>query len=58
VRGHSSPSGVRLDSYTAAGDGHRILEWPRFYELGSTGKGSSTGYGLIDGEGVDDVHCK
>jgi hypothetical protein len=38
VRGHSSPSGVRLHSYTAPGVGHRILEWPRSYELEVNGE--------------------
>jgi hypothetical protein len=59
VRGHSSPSGLRLHSYTAHGDGHGILEWPRFYALEVNGERLVDWVrGLIDGERVDDVHCK
>jgi hypothetical protein len=59
VRGHSSPSGVRLHSYTAPGVGHGILEWSRFYELEVNGERLVDWVrGLIDGERVDDVHCK
>ncbi len=52
-------TGVVLHSYTAPGDGHRILEWPRFYELEVNGeKLVDWVTRLIEGEPVDDVHCQ
>ena len=50
---------VVLHSYTAPGDGHRILEWPRFYELEVNGeKLVEWVRRLIEGKPVDDVHCQ
>jgi Pectinacetylesterase len=50
--------GVVLHSYTAPGDGHRILEWPNFYELEVNGeKLVDWVTRLIEGKPVDDVHC-
>ena len=52
-------AGVVLHSYTAPGDGHRILEWPRFYELEVNGeKLVDWVTRLIEGKPVDDVHCQ
>jgi hypothetical protein len=52
-------AGVVLHSYTAAGNGHRILEWPRFFELEVNGeKLVDWVRRLIAGKPVDDVHCK
>jgi hypothetical protein len=52
-------AGVVLHSYTAPGDGHGILEWPRFYELNVNGvKLVDWVRRLIDGKPVDDVHCR
>jgi Pectinacetylesterase len=52
-------AGVVLHSYTAPGDGHRILEWPRFYELEVNGEKLVDWVSrLIEGEPVDDVHCR
>jgi hypothetical protein len=51
-------AGVVLHSYTAPGDGHRILEWPRFYELEVNGDRLVDWVdALIEGKSVDDVHC-
>ena len=51
-------AGVVLHSYTARGDGHRILEWPTFYELQVNGEKFVDWVSrLIEGETVDDVHC-
>ena len=47
------------ERYTAPGDGHRILEWPTFYELEVNGdKLVDWVTRLIEGEPVDDVHCQ
>jgi hypothetical protein len=52
-------AGVVLHSYTAPGDGHGILEWPRFYELEVNGeKLVDWVTRLIEGKPVDDVHCQ
>jgi Pectinacetylesterase len=52
-------AGVVLRSYTAAGDGHRLFEWPAFYEVEVNGvKLVDWVSRLIEGERVDDVHCK
>jgi len=52
-------AGVDLHSYTAPGDGHRILEWPTFYKLKVNGKWLVDWVDrLIEGKPVDDVHCK
>ena len=52
-------AGVILHSYTAPGDGHRILEWPTFYEVEVNGERFVDWVTrLIEGEPVDDVHCK
>jgi hypothetical protein len=52
-------TGVVLQSYTAPGDGHGILEWPRFYEMEVNGEKLVDWVSrLIAGEPVDDVHCK
>jgi hypothetical protein len=52
-------AGVALHSYTAPGDGHGILEWPTFYELEVNGeKLVDWVTRLIEGEPVDDVHCR
>jgi Pectinacetylesterase len=52
-------AGVVQHSYTAPGDGHRILEWPTFYELEVNGeKLVDWVTRLIEGEPVDDVHCQ
>jgi Pectinacetylesterase len=51
-------AGVDLRSYTAPGDGHGILEWPKFYGLEVNGeKLVDWVTRLIDGKPVDDVHC-
>jgi hypothetical protein len=51
-------AGVAQHSYTAPGDGHGILEWPRFYELEVNGvKLVDWVAGLIAGDQVDDVRC-
>ena len=51
-------TGVVQHSYTAPGDGHRILEWPRFYELEVNGERLVEWVdALIAGEPIDDVHC-
>jgi hypothetical protein len=52
-------AGVILHSYTAPGDGHGILEWPRFYTMEVNGvKLVDWMTRLIAGETVDDVHCQ
>jgi hypothetical protein len=52
-------AGVVVHSYTAAGDGHGILEWPRFYELEVNGeKLVEWVTRLIEGKPVEDVHCQ
>ena len=52
-------AGVVLHSYTAPGDGHGILEWPRFYELEVNGEKLVDWVGrLIEGKPVGDVHCR
>jgi hypothetical protein len=52
-------AGVVQHSYNAPGDGHGILEWPRFYELEVNGeKLVDWVTRLIAGEPVDDVHCQ
>jgi hypothetical protein len=52
-------TGVVLHSYTAPGDGHGILEWPRFYKLEVNGeKLVDWVTRLIAGEPVNDVHCR
>jgi Pectinacetylesterase len=51
-------AGVVQHSYTAPGDGHRILEWPTFYELGVNGVSLVDWVeALIAGRPLDDVHC-
>jgi hypothetical protein len=35
-------AGVVLNSYTAPGHGHGIVEWPRFYDMEVNGENSST----------------
>lgn len=52
-------AGVVLHSYTAPGDGHGILEWPRFYEMEVNGE-KLVGWvtRLIEGKPVADVHCQ
>jgi hypothetical protein len=51
--------GLVLHSYTAPGDGHRLLEWPRFYELEVNGeKLVDWVTGLVEGKSIDDVHCQ
>jgi hypothetical protein len=52
-------AGVALHSYTAPGDGHGILEWPRFYEMEVNGQKLVDWVArLLVGEQVDDVHCQ
>jgi hypothetical protein len=52
-------AGVDLHSYTAPGGGHRILEWPRFYELEVNGEKLVDWVDrLIEGKPVEDVHCE
>jgi Pectinacetylesterase len=52
-------TGVVLHSYTAPGDSHGIFEWPRFYEVEANGEKFVDWVGrLIEGEEVDDVHCR
>jgi Pectinacetylesterase len=52
-------AGVVLHSFTAPGNGHGILEWPRFYKLEVNGeKLVDWVTRLISGEPVDDVHCQ
>jgi hypothetical protein len=52
-------AGVVLHSYTAPGNGHGIWEWPRFYDLEVNGvKFVDWVASLIEGEPVDDVHCR
>jgi hypothetical protein len=51
-------SGVVLHSYTAAGNGHRLFEWPAFYEVEVNGEKLVDWVArLLAGEHVDDVHC-
>jgi hypothetical protein len=51
-------AGIVLHSFTAPGDGHGILEWPRFYELEVNGeKLVDWVTKLVAGKAVDDVHC-
>jgi Pectinacetylesterase len=51
-------AGVVLHSYTAPGEGHRILEWPSFYEVEVNGeKLVDWVTRLIEGKPVEDVHC-
>ena len=51
-------AGVVLHSYTAPGDDHGIVEWPRFYDLEVNGvKLVDWVSGLVDGDRVEDVHC-
>jgi hypothetical protein len=50
---------VVLHSYTAPGDGHGILEWPRFYTMEVGGeKLVDWVTRLIERKPADDVHCK
>ena len=52
-------AGVVLHSYTAPGNGHGILEWPRFYELKVNGEQLADWVtGLIEGKRLEDVHCQ
>jgi hypothetical protein len=52
-------AGVVLHSYTAPGDGHGILEWPRFYTMEVGGeKLVDWVTRLIERKPADDVHCK
>jgi hypothetical protein len=52
-------AGVVLHSYTAPGNGHGILEWPRFYDLEVNGEKLVDWVSrLIEGKPVDDVHCR
>jgi Pectinacetylesterase len=52
-------AGVVLHSYTAPGNGHRILEWPRFYEIEVNGKRLVDWVTrLIEHKPVEDVHCQ
>jgi Pectinacetylesterase len=52
-------AGVVLHSYTAPGNGHGILEWPRFYELEVNGeKLVDWVRRLIARKPVGDVHCR
>jgi Pectinacetylesterase len=52
-------AGVVLHSYTAPGDGHRILEWPTFYELEVHGERLVDWVArLVEGKPIDDVHCR
>jgi hypothetical protein len=52
-------AGVVLHSYTAAGDGHGIFEYERFYEIEVNGvKLVDWVSTLIEGEWLDDVHCQ
>ena len=52
-------AGVVLHSYTAPGDGHGILERPRFYELEVNGEKLVDWVSrLIQDEPDDDVHCQ
>jgi Pectinacetylesterase len=52
-------AGVVLYSYTAPGNGHGIFEWTRFYEMEVSGKKLANWVTrLIEGEPVDDVHCR
>jgi hypothetical protein len=52
-------AGVVLHSYAAPGHGHRILEWPRVYELEANGeKLVDWVRRLIEGKPVEDVHCQ
>ena len=51
-------AGVVLHSDTAPGDGHRILEWPSFYELEVNGVRLVDWVdALIAGAPLDDAHC-
>jgi hypothetical protein len=51
-------AGVVLHSYTAAGNGHGIFEWPAFYELEVNGvRLVDWVAALVAGKPVDDVHC-
>jgi hypothetical protein len=51
-------AGVVLHSYTAPGNGHGILEWPRFYKLEVNGEKLVDWVSrLINGAQVADVHC-
>jgi hypothetical protein len=52
-------AGVVQHSYTAPGNGHGILERPRFYKLEVNGeKLVDWVTRLIEGKPVDDVHCR
>jgi Pectinacetylesterase len=52
-------AGVVLHSYTAAGNGHRLFEWPAFFEVEVNGVRLVDWVSrLIEGEPVDDVHCE
>jgi hypothetical protein len=52
-------AGVVLHSYTAPGDGHGILEWPRFYEMEVNGEKLVDWVSrLVEGKPVEDVPCK
>jgi hypothetical protein len=52
-------AGVVQHSYTAPGDGHRILEFPNFYALEVNGERLVDWVArLIEGKQVDDVHCQ
>jgi hypothetical protein len=52
-------AGLDLHSYTAPGNGHGIFEYPKFYELEVNGKKLVDWVrALIEGQPVDDVHCR
>ena len=52
-------AGVLLHSYTAPGNGHGILEWPRFYEMKVNGERLVDWVTrLIEHTPVEDVHCQ
>ena len=52
-------AGVILHSYTAPGDGHGILEWPRFYSMEVRGEKLVDWVArLVEGKPAHDVHCK
>jgi hypothetical protein len=52
-------AGIVLRSYTAPGDDHGIFEWEKFYEVEVGGERLVDWVNrLIEGEPVDDVHCR
>jgi hypothetical protein len=52
-------AGVDLHSYTAHGDGHGIFEEGAFYRMEVNGEKLADWLSkLIEGEPVDDVHCR